>query len=223
MRNLAGQTSFAAALIRKNNVATALILKKDSKAAEQTDAKGRNFLHLAVMGADIETVLSLLSVRVNVNSRVQDGQAKSPLHLAIESGNEMIVRNLLLAGANINDVTNGTKRTALHLLAECLHTNCAAICSILLENGADANALDSAANNPLHIAVQTANLPVVKVLLAASEADVYALNAKGMSPLHVLAVNGRENSSAILDLFKECIRDFNLDLKDSKGNTGKLT
>lgn len=220
VKNTAGQSPFAAALMRKNNTATAMILKKEPKAAEQTDNKGRNFLHLAIMNGDIETVLSLLSVNVNVNSRVQDSQAKTGLHLAVETANEMIVRNLILAGANINEITNGTKKTALHLLAECMNTNCAQICHILVENGADFNAVDSGSNNALHISVQNGNLPVVKVLLANSEADVYAINSKGMSPLHVLAVYGKENSSAILDLFKEHIRDFNLDLKDSKGNTG---
>lgn len=223
IKNTAGQSPFAAALMRKNNIATSMILKKESKAAEQTDAKGRNFLHLAVMESDIETVLSLISVNVNVNSRVQDAQAKTPLHLAVEAGNEMIVRNLILAGASINDITNGTKKTALHLLAECTHTTSASICTILLENGIDFNALDSGANNALHIAVQNGILPMVRVLLAASDVDVYAINSKGMSPLHVLAVYGKDNSAALLELFKEHIRDFNLDLKDAKGNTGKMT
>lgn len=40
MKNNAGQSPFAAALARKNNMAAAMILKKESKAAEQTDAKG---------------------------------------------------------------------------------------------------------------------------------------------------------------------------------------
>jgi ankyrin repeat protein len=53
-------------------------------------------LHLAILSSDIETVLALLSVNVNVNSRVQDIQAKTPLHLACETGNEMIVRNLVI-------------------------------------------------------------------------------------------------------------------------------
>ena len=39
--------------------------------------------------------------------------------------------------------------------------------------------------------------------------------------MHVLGAYGKENSSAILDLFKEHIRDFNLDLKDARGNSGE--
>lgn len=59
------------------------------------DNKGRNFLHLAVLDSDIETVLSLLSVNVSVKSRVKDGQQRTALHLAVEVGSEMIVRNLV--------------------------------------------------------------------------------------------------------------------------------
>lgn len=220
VKNSAGQTTFAVALERKNNLATSLILKREKNAAEQTDSKGRNFLHLAVLGADIETVLSLLSVNVNVNSRVQDSQARTALHLAVEVGNEMIVRNLLLAGANINELTMNGKKSALHLIAECSHASVTAICQILLDNHIDYNLIDSGMNNALHIAVQYANLNVVKVLLANSNIDVYAINSKGMSPIHILAVYGKDNSSAILDLFKEHIRDFNIDQKDTKGNTG---
>ena len=50
---------------------------------------------MAVINSDIETVLALLSVNVNVNSRVQDSVAKTSLQLACEAGNEMVVRNLV--------------------------------------------------------------------------------------------------------------------------------
>lgn len=99
------------------------------------------------MNSDIETVLSLLSVNVNVNSRIQDSSGKTPLHLAVETGSEMIVRNLLLAGANINDLTNNNKKSALHLIAECNHASVVSICTILIENGIDFNARDSLLNN----------------------------------------------------------------------------
>jgi hypothetical protein len=95
IKNNAGQSPFATALMRKNNNATSLILRKEPNAAEQFDNKGRNFLHLAVLNSDIETVLSLLSVNVNVNSRVQDSLGKTAIHLATETGSEMIIRNLV--------------------------------------------------------------------------------------------------------------------------------
>ena len=71
--------------------------------------------------------------------------------------------------------------------------------------------------------MQHGNLPVVKVLLASSDISVYSLNAKGMNPLHMLGSYGKENSSAILDVFKENIPDFDLDQKDAKGNSGNIS
>lgn len=41
-----------------------------------------------------------------------------------------------------------------------------------------------------------------------------------MNPIHLLGVYGKENSTAILDAFKEHIKDLNLDQKDAKGNSG---
>ena len=59
------------------------------------DGRGKNFLHTAIQKSDIESVLFLLSVRANVNSRTQDSQNLTPLHLAVLAGSEIIVRNLV--------------------------------------------------------------------------------------------------------------------------------
>lgn len=69
----------------------------------QYDAKGQNFLHLAIKKGDLESVLFLLSVQVDVNSRVRDSTLTPPLHLAAQGGNETLVRSLILAGARVED------------------------------------------------------------------------------------------------------------------------
>lgn len=66
------------------------------------------------MKDDLESVLFLLSIQVDVNSRVHDVNQTPPLHLAAASKNEMLVRNLILAGARIND-KDSTSKTALHI------------------------------------------------------------------------------------------------------------
>lgn len=129
----------------------------------QLDNKGRNFLHIAVQNGDIESVLFLLTVQVNVNNRVQDASQLTPLHLCVQTGSEIILRNLvrinlsmfdcflylsddvhwqLLAGANIDDVT-ANRRSALHIAAE---NNRGVICSILLENHILTNLVDANQN-----------------------------------------------------------------------------
>uniref|UniRef100_A0A3B4Y6H0 Ankyrin repeat and FYVE domain containing 1 n=1 Tax=Seriola lalandi dorsalis TaxID=1841481 RepID=A0A3B4Y6H0_SERLL len=82
IRDRQGMTPFACAMTHKNNKAAEAILKREPGAAEQVDNKGRNFLHVAVQNSDIESVLFLISVQANVNSRVQDAAKLTPLHLA---------------------------------------------------------------------------------------------------------------------------------------------
>lgn len=121
IRDRQGMTPFACAMTHKNNKAAEAIIKREPGAAEQVlpkpvlpssselpspldfqtlfphqvDNKGRNFLHVAVQNSDIESVLFLISVQANVNSRVQDAAKLTPLHLAVQAGSEIIVRNLV--------------------------------------------------------------------------------------------------------------------------------
>jgi ankyrin repeat protein len=125
LRDNYGNTAFSLCIKYKNNKAALAILKKEPNVAEKFDGKGRNFLHVAVEKGDIESVLFLLGIQVKVHSRVKDNTQRTPLHLAAESGSEMIVRNLILAGAQINDLTS-QKQTGIHsfkhLFIYCTHS-----------------------------------------------------------------------------------------------------
>lgn len=218
-RDKYGSTPFATAMSIKNNKAAKAILDREPTAAERHDGKGRNFLHVAIQKGDIESVLFLLSINVNIHSRVLDQNRMTPLHLAVESGSEMIVRNLLLAGANVNDVTVD-KRTSLHFAAEKDHS---VLCSILLENGVDFNAVDVQLNNALHYACQKGNLATCKVLLSESTIDAEATNLKGQNCLHLLSAYGRENTNAsIFELFVQSMPEYPINRTDAEGNTPLL-
>uniref|UniRef100_A0A8B9LR24 Ankyrin repeat and FYVE domain containing 1 n=1 Tax=Astyanax mexicanus TaxID=7994 RepID=A0A8B9LR24_ASTMX len=180
LRDRQGMTPFACAMTHKNNKAAEAILKREPGAAEQVDNKGRNFLHVAVQNSDIESVLFLISVQANVNSRVQDAAKLTPLHLAVQAGSEIIVRNLLLAGAKVNELTKH-RQTALHLAAQ---QDLATICSVLLENGVDFAAVDENGNNALHLAVMQGRLNNVRALLTESNIDAEAYNLRYDSCQH---------------------------------------
>ena len=79
--------------------------------------RGKNFLHTAIIKSDLESLLFLISINVNVHSRTTDSNKLAPLLLAVQVGSEMMVRNLLLAGANVQEKTL-TGQTGLHLAAE---------------------------------------------------------------------------------------------------------
>ena len=62
------------------------------------DSKGQNFLHLAILKQDVEAVIFLLSVKVDVNSKVKNPTLNTALHYAIKGGSEILVRHLVSGG-----------------------------------------------------------------------------------------------------------------------------
>uniref|UniRef100_A0A182Y4P8 FYVE-type domain-containing protein n=1 Tax=Anopheles stephensi TaxID=30069 RepID=A0A182Y4P8_ANOST len=219
IRDKTGNTPFAAALQVRNNKAAQNILERLPNAAEQIDQRGRNFLHLAIMRDDLESVLFLLSIQVDVNSRVHDVNQTPPLHLAAASEKEMLIRNLILAGARLND-RDATQKTALHVAAE---RGTVGAVSALLQNGADFDAVDGDGNNALHIAVREGHIAVVRELLTESELNAEAVNMKGCNPLHELCRSGKDNTAAaILELFFECMPKYPINSPDLQGNTPLL-
>uniref|UniRef100_A0A1B0DLG8 Uncharacterized protein n=1 Tax=Phlebotomus papatasi TaxID=29031 RepID=A0A1B0DLG8_PHLPP len=218
-RDKSGNTPFAAALLMRNHKAAQNILQRLPNAAEQIDQRGRNFLHVAIMKDDLESVLFLLAIRVDVNSRVHDVNQTPPLHLAASSENEMLIRNLILAGARINE-RDATSKCAIHVAAE---RGRVANVAALLQNGVDFDAVDGDGNNALHISVREGHLAVVRELLTESGINAEAMNYKGYNPMHELARSGNDNVAAtICELFLECMPKYPINQTDLQGNTPLL-
>ncbi|XP_017884422.1 rabankyrin-5 [Ceratina calcarata] len=217
-RDKKGLTPFATALTYRNNKAAQAILERLPKAAEQYDNKGRNFLHTAIQKNDMESILFLLSIQVDVNSRVHDITQTPPLHLAAVSGNEMLVRSLILAGARVND-TDANRNTALHAAAKAGH---AAIVSALLQNNISFDAVNADGDNALHVAVREGHVSVVRTLLTECTLDAEAVNLKGRNPLHELGRCGKDNAATICELFLECMSQYPVNNADLDGNTPLL-
>ncbi|XP_041972423.1 rabankyrin-5 [Aricia agestis] len=217
-RDNKGVSPFAAALTARNNKAAQAILERNPSAAEQVDKKGRNFLHVAIQTNDVESVMFLLSVEVDVNSRVQDATLAPPLHLAAAGGNELLLRSLLLAGARPND-RDAYKRTALHVAAGGGH---AAIVSALLSSGAECGAVDAAGDNALHVSARNGHAQATRALLADSDIDAAANNLKGRNPLHELCWYKKDNSATICEIFLEFMPNYPINKTDLQGNTPLL-
>ena len=100
-----GNSAFLFTVKLKSREAAHALTKRDPHISEQIDGKGRNYLHLALERSDYDSVLFLLDNQVNISARVQDYVKKAPIHLAAETGSEIILRTLVLAGCNVNDVT----------------------------------------------------------------------------------------------------------------------
>ena len=217
-RDRAGLSPFSTAMTHKNNAAAKVILELEPGAAEQPDSRGKNFLHTAIIKCDLESLLFLISINVNVHSKTTDSHKLAPLLLAVQVANEMMVRNLLLAGASVGERTLAGQ-TGLHLAAE---SDSDQIASVLLSNNIDWAAVDEDGNNALHVAVKEGHLRTARVLLTESRVDAEVWNVKGRSPFHVLARFCDNNAPEMFDLFLECMPEYNIDKPDSEGNTPLL-
>jgi len=218
-RDKFGLSPFACAMTFKNNSAARVILELEPGAAEQPDSRGKNFLHTAILKGDLESLLFLISISVNVHSKTTDANKLAPLLLAVQGGNAMMVRNLILAGANLQERTL-TGQTGLHLAAD---RDLPEITSVLLDNKIDFSAVDDDGNNSLHVAVREGHINTVRTLLSESRIDADLLNLKGRSPFHVLATFTDVNTTQIFETFLEFMPEYNVDKTDSEGNTPLLS
>ncbi|KAJ5173758.1 uncharacterized protein N7500_001689 [Penicillium coprophilum] len=99
-----------------------------------------------------------------------------PLHIAVEQGHELIIRELLRASVGINE-SDSAGRTAVHIA---VHQKQEGILRILLEHGPDVNAVDKMGWTPVHHAAQNGFTSGLKLLL--EHGSNLALRAPKRSP-----------------------------------------
>jgi hypothetical protein len=123
------------------------------------------------------------------------------LHIAGAAWNSAIATMLLDAGAALG-ATNRLGAAPLHYTATgspgSSHWNPTAqvsVIALLIERGANANAVDKRRVTPLHVAVRSRCADAVQALIARG-ADIAARNATGSTPLDLaLRTTGRTGSS----------------------------
>jgi ankyrin repeat protein len=141
---------------------------------------GRNILHwMAESGDHVEQHILATS---NVN--LQDHTQRTPLHLAVLSGNLDIVQQLLSVQAN-TELSDENSQTPLHYAA---HRSDPAILEAILKAGANVDAVDKWYRTPLHLATLQDNSAVAQILLEHG-AEILT-DHEYESALHVAIVKG---------------------------------
>jgi ankyrin repeat protein len=157
-RNASGHSAVLEATYRGRNEIVRLLIDRGARldlfeaAATGTQDRLEQLLHLD---------------RTTVNSYSADGW--TPLHLAVFFGRLNIVHVLLKSGANVDAISkNGERLSPLH--SALANPNNAAIAEILLDAGADPNAVQEQGYTPLHYAAYNGLERVVRMLLSRSAA-----------------------------------------------------
>ncbi len=140
------------------------------------DDEGRTPLYLALKAGHLAVAQVLLEYGADANA--QDDRGRTPLYLALEAGHLAVAQVLLSYGADVMVRRFDNNWTLLHQAREEEEA------LLLLEHGANANALDNSNCTPLHRVSEIDCLGAARVLLEHG-ADANARDIRGATPLHL--------------------------------------
>uniref|UniRef100_A0A183EII6 ANK_REP_REGION domain-containing protein n=1 Tax=Gongylonema pulchrum TaxID=637853 RepID=A0A183EII6_9BILA len=151
-------------------------------------ADGSTALHFACEYGRIARAKALIAKGIPVDAATST-HGVTALHMASRHGHDLIVKHLLVAGAQCNLKTK-SGHTPLHLAALHGYVN---VVRTLCNNGADVNEVDNIGRTALHAAIQSASSNsefVIDYLLSAASTSVLKVDVKGRSALHYAARSG---------------------------------
>ncbi|KAI1014180.1 hypothetical protein LB504_008873 [Fusarium proliferatum] len=176
------------------------------------DNEGRTPLQVA---SNTDTIRVLLLAGSNANARADTGW--TPLHNAASQGDPDGIELLLRYRAKVN-VPTEDGRTALHTALRAriaFDQNILQVAKLLLEKGADVNAVDNEGMSPFQMATGTdlsqATVDIISMLIAHG-ANVNSQNNYGSTALHEV-----EDSVEWADLLLD--HGVTIDARDGKGRT----
>jgi len=135
-----------------------------------------------------------------INNQNEDGE--TPIFSSILSNNILLLKKLLLSGANPN-IPNNLGQTPLHL---CVSNNKYNEFLLLLKYNADCNIQNNRGDTPLHTAVKTKEKKFIKALLYNNANPNIQNLLYGKTPTHLVIINKFDEE--ILKLFKEYKADI---------------
>ena len=163
-------------------------------AKEQFASTGRNDgrLYRAVIWGDFNTAAEELRLG-DVDLTVRIG-CKSFLRHAGERGFKRIASILIEHGIDPNETYGKHQRSLLHFAAA---THNFGFASVLLEHGANANAVTSSGAAPLHFAARSGQSYLSSELIK-SGAKINAVDRLGRTPLAAALANGMTDTARLL-------------------------
>ncbi len=153
----------------------------------EVDSEKWTSLHSACALGNFAIVKQLLAYKSQLEAITERGH--TPLHLAVYSGSQDCVAELLKRNANVNVATFTEKVTPLHMSCE---RGFARITQMLIQSHANIHAVNILGRTPLHTVAQIGRSDIALLLLR-SGANLHALDFHGWEPCQIAELlNHRE-------------------------------
>jgi len=181
------------------------------------DNDGWTPLHYTVFPDKLEIAQLFVEAEADVNARNDEGE--TPLHFAATRGKTEAAKLLLEAGADVS-VKNDKGQTALHKILDTSESIYLGklqpkdTVELFLTKGADVNSKDKDGRTPWHLAAQSAEGDVVKLLLDKGAKIDAKDDESGFTALHHAARFGNKNAAELL-----IARGADINAKDKQGHT----
>ena len=179
-QNICGE-SLAHFAVSVNNVEVMKVLADNAYPVDSTDDLGRTALMQACDCGLEEMVAFLIQIGCNLNFR-NERTGMSAIGYAIKKNLIEIVKMLIDAGTNVNDVVGSSGNYSIHMIHYSFPSN--EMLTLLLDAGCQINAQNSYGETALHAADHLMyNLDLAKLLLNAG-CSVHIQNKVGETALH---------------------------------------
>eukprot|EP01135_Chromosphaera_perkinsii_P011948 Nk52_evm1s2542 gene=Nk52_evmTU1s2542 len=183
------------------DIVSFLLGLKDQVNGTASTSDGMNALHFACLGGNEKVVRMIFNSTYFAEKGISEENSKSKvpyLHFAVQGENIEVVKFLLLKGSAVGQC-NAKGESALCMAAL---LGLGKICSLLIEKGADVNAVDEKGRAPLHFASSGVECTksVFKILIEAG-ANIFAVDYFNNSAIHYSAFAG--NVYGVKKLMKE--------------------
>jgi len=180
--------------LTKNN-----LINEDIVNGEET------LLMRACVDKDKTLVRKLLSLGADANVKCSKYKGETPIFktCTLSSPNNLVIARMLIDnGAQLDVKTRIDKYTPLHQACFCGRS---AVAILLVENGANVNAMNAFQETPLHISLKYEHVTMEVVnLLLQKGADLYSPeDARGMKPIDYVESGGwRHNKQLFIDTYE---------------------
>ena len=193
-------------------------LNRSGTALNAVDRNGCSALHISLNSGHRNSSLFLIEAGATVNRPRRYDSGETPMHVAARLGDSVVIAAALRRGAGRPDVQSSSGSTPLHVAARERNAGCVDLMCSVARRGA-VNIGDKSRLTPLHCAVNSSALAVVRTLLQHG-ADPDAVDRDGLAPLHYAAAATHPpifSHSGVVDLL--IVHGANVNIRDSQCRT----